>query len=94
MDTAAFGAPRVENPAKCGDLDVEIAVLDDGLRPDDGNNFGPRDELARPLDQRGEYVERALTDRQWSENAALIPSQQDADAAVETELLEEEDVHR
>jgi len=75
LDPAPFRPPLVENPAKCGDLHVEIAVLDRGSGPDRGNDLGPRDELARPLDQHAEDVERTRTHRQWRENAALVSSE-------------------
>ncbi len=46
------------------------------------------------LHQHTENVERARTHYQWSKNAALIPSEQDADPPVETVLPEEADIRR
>jgi hypothetical protein len=94
LDAASPGSRLVENPAKCGNLHVEIAVFDRGPGPDRSDDLGPQNELARPLDQHTENVERPGTHRQWCENAVLILSEQDADPPVETELAEEPDIGR
>jgi hypothetical protein len=94
LDAAAFVRPLVEDAAKYGHLNVEIAIFDRGSGPDRGNNLGSRDELARPLDQHAENVEGARTHRQRHENAALVSSEQNADPPFETELAEKPDIGR
>ena len=94
LDAAPLCSPFVKNPAKCGDLHVQIAVFDGRPRPDRGDELGPRDELARPLDQHAENPERARTHCQRSENAALVPSEQDTAPPVEAEPSEQTDIGR
>src|SRR6202043_238345 len=76
LDAAALGAPVIEDAAQRGDLHVQVAVFDRGSRPDGLDDLGSRYEIPWPLDQHAENVERARTDRNRSENTALIAPKQ------------------
>src|SRR3984893_3488466 len=88
LDAALLCPPLVNDPAKRGDLHVEIAVFDRHSRPYRGDDLGPWEVVPWPLHQHAENVESARTHYQWSKNAALIPPEKDADPAGETELTE------
>ena len=51
LDAAAPGSAVVKDPAKCCDLDIQIAVFDGRSRPDRGDEIGSRDDLPRPIGQ-------------------------------------------
>jgi len=92
LNAAASGSPVVENPAKCGDLNVEIAVFDCGLRPDCGNDLGARNEFPGPHDQHVEYAECTRADRERDEDAALILSGQDPAPSIEADPPEKANI--
>src|ERR1700738_2812034 len=92
LDAAAVRS-AVEHPAERRYLHRQVAVLDDGPRPDGGDDLVLRDDLPHPLDQHAENVERARPDRDRGEATAVIAPGQAA-APVEAEVLEQENVRR
>lgn len=92
LDAAGRRASRVENPAKSGDLHVETVIFDDTLRPRRGNDLVSHDEIARPLDQHTENIERPRADRHRDKDASLVALEQAAAATVEPEAIEQKDV--
>ena len=88
LDTATHCSPIIEDAAQRRDLHVQVAVFDRRTRPDGLHDLGSRDEIPWPFNQHAENVERARTDRHWSENTALIPPEQNTGAPFETEALE------
>jgi len=92
LDAAALAAAVIEDPAKGGDLHVQIVVLDHGRRPDRGDNLVARDHIPRPLDQHPEDIECARAGRDRHENTALVAPEQTAAAPVEAETLEQKNV--
>jgi hypothetical protein len=48
--------------AQRADLDFEVALFDDGVRPYLGDQFGPTDGLAAPVDQSDQKIERPTAD--------------------------------
>src|ERR1700730_7386821 len=91
LDQASIGPALIENPAKCGDLHVQIGVLDRRRRPYGSHELVPRYEVSCSSNQHTENVERPRADRHRHEDAALVTPEQGAGPPVETEALEQED---
>ena len=72
LDAAALRSPIIEDAAQCCDLDVEVAVFDRRSRPNGLDDLVSRYEVARPLDQHAEKVERPPADCYRHENTLLI----------------------
>src|ERR1700730_8400482 len=86
LDAAPARSSAIEHTAERRYLHRQVAVLDDGPRPDGGDDLVLRDDLPRPLDQHAQNVERARPDRDRDETAALIAPKQ-ATSPVEEEVL-------
>jgi hypothetical protein len=82
----------IENAAKRRDLHVQIVVLNHCCRPDCGDDFISREEIARPTEQHAEHVERAPADFDRNCSGTFIPPEQAV--PVEAKLLEQENVGR
>jgi hypothetical protein len=80
LDAAPLCSPVIKDAAQRRDLHVQVAVFDRRSRPDGLDDLGSREEIAWPLDQHAENVERARSDRHRSENTALIPPEQNTGA--------------
>jgi len=52
----------IEHAPQCGNLDRQIIVFDHDPGPCGGHDLIPRDELARPLEQHPEHIERPRAD--------------------------------
>src|SRR5262245_40094022 len=65
-DVSLAGPTITQAAAQRADLNFEVALFDDGVRPYLGYQFGLTDELAVPVDQSDQEIERptADTDRQ------------------------------
>jgi hypothetical protein len=86
LDAASLRSPLIENAAERCDLDGQVVVFDHRSRPDSGNDFVLQDEVAVPLDQYTEHIERARADRDRNENTAgITPAQA---APVEAKVVE------
>jgi hypothetical protein len=58
------------------------------------SNLVPREEIAAPIDEHAQHVERARTDGDPIGNTASILTEQTATPPVETEALEQEHIGR
>src|SRR5207302_11211360 len=90
LDAAAVCSPTVEEPAKRGDLDGQVAALDDSPRPHRVNDLVSGDEIPRPLEQETENFEGTRADRGGKKSATLITARKAE--PVEAEPLEKEHV--
>src|SRR5216683_348803 len=72
LDAAAPRSSVIEDAAQCCDLDVEVAVFDRRSQPDGLDDPVSRNEVARPLNQHAENVERPPADRYRREDTLLI----------------------
>jgi len=61
----------IEHAANSGYLHRQVVVLDDGLRPDGGDDLVLSDDLARSFDKHAEKVERTRADRDREKRTAV-----------------------
>jgi hypothetical protein len=56
LDAAAVGPPFVEDPAECGDLHIEVGVLDRRRRPDGSHQLVPQYKVSGPVEKHVENI--------------------------------------
>src|SRR5271165_2013362 len=88
LNAAPLRPPLIQDPAKRGYLDSQVAVLDHRSRPNGSDELVFRNEIPRPLDDHAEDVEGARADRDRNEITAFISPEKTAAAPIETEALE------
>ncbi len=94
LDAATLGSPVIEDAAQCSDLDVEVAVFDHRSRPDGLDDLVSQDEIARPLNEYAEKVERPPPDGYRRVNTLPIALEQDTGVPVEPKTLEQRNIGR
>jgi hypothetical protein len=90
LDAASPGSSVVEGATERQDLDRQVTVRDYNTRPDGSHDLVFRNEVAMPLDEHAEYVERARPDRHRNKSALLVGPKQTAAPPIETKPLEQE----
>jgi len=76
----------VENPAKGRDLNKQIALRDDPPGPAGAHDLFLRNDVASPLDQDRQDLERARSGRDRDEIAIGVATEQPAAGAVEAKV--------
>jgi hypothetical protein len=61
-DIPAAGLAAAQRPSKRRDMNFEIALVDDGVRPRASHELALRDKLASTLDQRGQDLQSATAE--------------------------------
>jgi hypothetical protein len=93
LEHTARGSSGVEHPTQCGDLHVEIAVLDRDPGPHRSEHRVARDELAGMGDQHAQNIERARAECDRREAGTRILAEQAA-APVKAKASEQKNVAR
>jgi hypothetical protein len=88
LDAASICPALVEDPAQRSDLDSQVTVFDNGSAPHGGDDLVFRDQLAAPLKQERQDVERPRAEPHRNLSAVLAPPEQPTTAPVEPKPLE------
>jgi len=91
LDAASPGSCLVEDPADCGNLHVQIGVLDRRGRPDGSHQLVPQYKVSGPVEKHVENVKGTRADSHRHESTGLVTPEQNAGLPVEPEVLELED---
>src|SRR6516162_9139302 len=61
-DVSAAGLAFAQRATQCADIDLEIALFDNGVGPNAGYELVPADQLSRSLDQRSQDLQGAAAE--------------------------------
>jgi len=92
LDAAAVRVVLIEDTPQRRNLDRQVIIFDYDARPRSGHDLVARDEIARPLQQHAEHVERARAGFYGNQSGFFISPEQAA--PIETEPIELENPGR